>query len=128
MSYATPEQLRAATGVEFELRTDEVLQAALDAATTEIDSYRPAGELAPEALPVLRHHCQVLGRLNLYRDQALDATHPVVREAIETRRWLRLLAGGQVALPQGDDTTGGTGAEWSSSGTVWGRDAEGGLS
>jgi phage gp36-like protein len=127
VSYATPEQLRLQTGVEFELRLDDALQAALDDASQEIDSYRPAGSLSAEALDVLRLHCIRLARLGMYPDQALDETHPVLREARATRRWLGMLASGQVRLPAGDDSSGGTGAEWSSFGTVWGRDAGGGL-
>jgi phage gp36-like protein len=127
VSYATPEQLRLQTGVEFELRTDDALQAALDDASQEIDSYRPAGSLSAEALDVLRLHCIRLARLGMYPDQALDQTHPVLRDALATRRWLVLLAKDDVHLPAGDDSSGGTGAEWSSFGTVWGRDSSGGL-
>ena len=131
MSYATVEALRARYGTEIEARTDEDLAAALVEGGRIIDSWRPAGDLSAAALDVLGGHQMILARRALYPEQALDETHPIIRDASETLRWLVALAAGRVHLPTGapGDTTasGGTGAAWSTVPTVWGRGDGGGL-
>ena len=132
MSYATPDQLRARfrKGIdqdEFALRDDADLQQALDAATNEIDSYRPAGVPAPEALVVLADKCLMLARMLVNQDQALGAEHPIVRDGNRVLGWLKDLSRGAVHLPTGAGDSGGTGASWSSTPTVFGRRTGGGL-
>ncbi|WP_295579438.1 hypothetical protein [uncultured Lamprocystis sp.] len=88
---------------EFTLRTDADLSAALESAASEIDRWRPAGLLSAAATAVLRDVSMTLARMLIHQDQALDVAHPIVREALEARAWLRALAAGTVRLP--DDAT-----------------------
>jgi phage gp36-like protein len=133
MPYATPTELRARftrdEDDEFAALADSELLTALEAATAEIDSYRPAAELSAAGTAVLKEKCLVLARMLVHRDAALEAIHPIVRDARAVRDWLRDLAAGRARLPAGDGsgTSGGTGAEWTAIPTVWGRGAGGGL-
>lgn len=131
-TYATVDDLRAAPwGLTFELALDETLEQALQSGADEIDSHRPGDLDEPtgeRALAVLKRHNLTLARLALHPDQALDATHPVVREATATRAWLLRWSQGQVHLPvDAAPAGGGTGAAYTSGGTVWGRGDGGGL-
>lgn len=133
MSYATPIELRdryrqgALLTDEFALRLDTDLVRALQAAADEIDSYRPQGELATEATAILRDKSLTLARMLLHQDEALGPEHPIIRDAEAVRAWLLLLARGTVRLPAGPGASGGSGAEWQSVPTVWGRGDGGGL-
>lgn len=94
MSYATPAELRDRyrVGIDqdaFALRDDADLQAALDSASAEIDSWLPQGARSAAALAILRDKCLTLARMLLAQDQALDAAHPIVRDALAVRTWLR---------------------------------------
>lgn len=108
MAYATASELRdryrtGETGTdEFELRSDGDLEQALAAASAEIDSYRPQGDLSPEGLDILRDKAMTLARMLAYQDQPLDDAHPVVRDGKSVRGWLVLLARGAVQLPVAD--------------------------
>lgn len=103
MSYATVMQLRdrfTRNGDdEFALREDEELALALTAASSEIDSYRPAGPLSVAAADILREKCLTLARMLAHQDEALDDAHPIVRDAKSVRHWLDLLARKQIELP-----------------------------
>lgn len=103
MIYGTIAAFRAtftSSGVdEFVTRSDEDLQEALGAASAELDSYIATPILSEKALDVLTRKCYFLARLFVYKDQALDVTHPVVREAENVRRWLRYFSEGRVSLP-----------------------------
>lgn len=105
MAYATAGQLRERYFVgpsrddEFALRTDADLDAALAAASAEIDSYRQAGTPGAAALAILQDKCLILARMFAHQDQALDDAHPIVRDAKAVRSWLAMLAKGQVVLP-----------------------------
>lgn len=132
MSYATPTELRArylqGTVDEFAARADTELARALQAASSEIDSYRPAADLTAAALQVLKDKCMTLARMFAHQDAALDESHPIVRDAQRVLDWLLNLSRGVVHLPAGDGTTsGGTGAAWDCTPTVWGRGTGGGL-
>jgi phage gp36-like protein len=106
MSYATVAELRARYLQEgtdpFASRSDAELGQALDGASGEIDSWRPQGEPSAAALMVLKDKCLTLARLLAYPDAALDETHPIVREALAVRAWLRALSTGAVQLPSSD--------------------------
>ena len=131
MSYATPTELRERfmreMTDEFVTRPDAELQQALDAASREIDSYRPAGTLSTAAAGVLTEQCLVLARLLVHNDAALDGSHPIVRDARAVREWLRDLARGTARLPDDTDASAGSGAQWAVNPTVWGRGEDGGL-
>lgn len=131
MSYATPAEMRARFRSrdedEFGLHSDAELQTALTAASRELDSYRPAGTLAPEGLLILAEKTLVLARMLVYQDQALGAEHPIVRDGQRILDWADKLARGELSLPAGSDASGGTGAAWNSTPTVWGRGPEAGL-
>jgi phage gp36-like protein len=132
MAYATAAELRERyrQGIdtdEFTEREDGELDLALQAAADEIDSYRPAGELTAAATAILRDKSLTLARMLAHQDAALDLVHPIVRDAQAVRDWLLLLARGVVHLPQADAASGGSGAEWQSVPTVWGRGDGGGL-
>lgn len=99
--YATVAGLRARYGTEFEAATDNALAEALTEAARIIDSWRPAEALSAAAVDVLAGHQLILARRALYPDQALDETHPIIRDARETLRWLEALAAGRVLLPGG---------------------------
>jgi phage gp36-like protein len=108
MPYATPAELRARYAQdldrdEFALHSDAQLGEALAAAGAEIDAWRPPGRLGTAALAVLRHQCLTLARMLAHQDQPLDAVHPIVREGLAVREWLRALAVGKVALPAAAD-------------------------
>lgn len=87
---------------EFITRTDAYLEEALESASAEIDSYLPRTQLSAQAILIVTRKCYLLARLFVYKDQALDQTHPVIREAENVRKWLRYLSQGTVTLP-GDD-------------------------
>ena len=128
MTWATVAELRARFGTEFDSRADEDLSPALDAASLEIDSERPPRPVSAAGARVLKEKCLILARLHLYPDQALDDTHPVVREALGVRGWLKRLASGAVVLPSDQaEVAAESGAEWGSVPTVWGRGEGGGL-
>lgn len=110
MSYATAEQLRdryrqGIDGDEFAARDDADLEQALAAAAEEIDSWRPAGSLSAADLDVLRGKALPLARAYVYKDHALDPTHPVISDAAAARAWLRALAAGFVRLPSAQVAT-----------------------
>jgi len=104
MAYATPAELRDAYRVgldrdELAHRDDADLARALERASAEIDSWRPAGDLSTADLAVLKSKVYPLARDLLYHDQALAPEHPVRAEAAAARRWLQALAAGGVRLP-----------------------------
>lgn len=108
MAYATAAQLRArylqaSAGVdEFAAHDDAHLDRALAAATAEIDSWRPPGTLSDAATTILTDKCLTMARMIAQQDAALDETHPIVREALAVRDWLKALAAGRVSLPADD--------------------------
>ena len=108
MSYITTSQLRdryTQAGVdEFDALSDVELAQCIDAASTEIDSIRPPGTLGVAATAVVQGHCYTLARQYAHKDDALDALHPVTRDADASRVWLWALAQFIVHLP-GDDPT-----------------------
>ena len=112
MPYATAAALRTRYRRgdldEFAAVADADLDQALTAASDEIDTWRPAGELGTAALAVLAGQCLPLARLHVYGDSALDPSHPIVREALAVRAWLKALAAGQVCLPSEPDGTAAT--------------------
>jgi phage gp36-like protein len=130
--YATASALRARyrqglDGVdEFAHREDADLEAALTAASAEIDRWRPEGAIGAAAAAVLSDVCVTLARLLAHQDQALAAEHPIVREAREARAWLKALAEGRVRLPA-ESASSDSGATWDATPTVWGRGTGGGL-
>jgi phage gp36-like protein len=103
MSYASADALRdryLRNGQdEFALRADEDLDQGLQAATAEIDSYLPSGPHALAALPILADKCLTLARMLVHQDDALDVSHPIVRDGLAVRAWLVLVARGVVLLP-----------------------------
>lgn len=105
MAYATAAELReryrqGLAGVdEFAHRDDADLDQALTAASAEIDSWRPLGAVSLAAAAVLKDKCLILARMLIHQDEALGDDHPVVRDGLEVRRWLRALAAGTVQLP-----------------------------
>jgi len=105
MAYATAAELRTRyrqglDGIdEFAEREDADLTQALEAASTEIDSWRPQGSVGTAALAVLRDRALTLARMLVYRAQVVDPDHPIVRDAMDVRDWLRRLAAGTVHLP-----------------------------
>lgn len=102
MAYATAADLRLRYTIdsdEFELRDDESLDRALLAASDEIDSWRPPGTLGIAALDVIKDKTLTLGRMLVYQNEALDGSHPIVRDGMAVRAWLRALAAGTVQLP-----------------------------
>lgn len=102
MAYATAAELRLRYTVdmdEFESREDAMLDRALAAASAEIDSWRPPGTPGTAALAVLTDKALTLGRMLVYQNEALDDGHPIVREGLAVRAWLRALAAGTVQLP-----------------------------
>lgn len=108
-AYATPADLRARYAQdeqrdEFAQHTDAHLAAALHAASAEIDSWRPSGELSTAARAVLAVKCLTLARMIVHQDHDLDATHPIVRDGLAVRDWLKAVAARRVALPS-DVTT-----------------------
>lgn len=112
MAYATAAELRSRylqgpAGVdEFATRDDVDLDQALTAASAEIDSWRPLGLVSLAAADVLKDKCLILARMVIHQEEALDESHPIVRDAIEVRRWLRALAAGTVQLPGDDESAG----------------------
>lgn len=108
MVYATATQLRARyrrsldDADEFAAHDDAHLERALAAAASELDSWRPAGVLSDAATAVLTDKCLTLARLHAHQDAALDESHPIVREALAVRDWLKALAAGRVVLPAAD--------------------------
>ncbi|MFZ1574443.1 MAG: hypothetical protein WAT36_04250, partial [Chromatiaceae bacterium] len=101
MSYASPAELRARFAQdrdperdEFLTHSDAHLAAALTAASAEIDSWRPAGDLGTAARAVLHDKCLTLARLLVHQDQPLEELHPIVREGLAVRAWLKALANG----------------------------------
>jgi phage gp36-like protein len=115
MAYAVAAELRARyrqgiAGIdELANRTDADLNQALVAASAEIDRWRPAGELGADASAVLRDVCLILGRMLAHQDEALGEDHPIVRDAIAARAWLRALAAGSVRLPVDEVAADGSG-------------------
>lgn len=126
MSYATPAELRAEYANEmrdeFESRSDDELQRALDRASSTIDRYRPsttmapggnyqamrrvnieryhpAETLSPAALDMLRGVCLPIARAIVHGDLPLEESHPIVRDYREAMAWLKQLASGLVSLP-----------------------------
>lgn len=101
--YATAAEIRTRyqrSGVdEFASFSDADLTQSLTAASAEIDSYRPAGGLSVTAEGVLRDKALTLARMLAHQDQALDDTHPIVRDGLAVRDWLNLLARGIISLP-----------------------------
>jgi len=106
MPYATVTELRTRYTRDgqdpFADYDDADLAQALAGASGEIDSWRPQGELSTAALVVLKDKCLTLARLLVYADAALNETHPIVREALAVRAWLRALSTGAVQLPSSD--------------------------
>ncbi len=78
--------------------TDAHLSAALTAASAEIDSWRRPGSLSTDALAIVRDKCMVLARMLAHQDHALDDVHPIVRDGLAVRDWLRAVAAGRVLL------------------------------
>lgn len=104
MAYANAAELRARYRVgidrdEFAARDDADLTQALAAASAEVDSWRPPGTPGIAARAILAEKTLTLGRMLVYQDQALDESHPVVRDGLAVRAWLRALAAGAVQLP-----------------------------
>lgn len=110
MPYATVAELRARYTRDgqdpFAEYADADLAQALASASAEIDSWCPQITLGTAALAVLNDKCLTMSRLAVYGDSALDATHPIVRDALAVRDWLKALSRGQVLLPA--DATAGT--------------------
>jgi hypothetical protein len=111
--YATPLDLRdrfrrGIDGDEFALLSDEDLAGALTGASSEIDSWRKPGVLGIDALLILKEKCLILARLLANKDQALDSSHPVVRDAQEVRAWLKALLRNPELLPSAENTAVGT--------------------
>lgn len=112
MAYATPAELRAryrkgldSDQDEFALREDADLAQALEAASSEIDSYRPqGGPVSVVAASILRDKAMALARMLLYQDQNIEEGHPIVREALAVRAWLMLLGRGTIRLPADAET------------------------
>ena len=105
MPYASSAELRArySQGLdgadEFAEREDADLDQALTAASTEIDSWRPQGVIGSAAVAILRDKAMTLARMLVYQAQTVDPDHPIVRDAMDVRDWLRRLATGTVHLP-----------------------------
>jgi len=105
MAYASAAELRTRyrQGLEgtdeFAEREDADLDQALAAASTEIDSWRPQGVVGAAGVAILRDKAMTLARMLVYQAQIVDPDHPIVREAMEVRDWLRRLASGSVHLP-----------------------------
>ena len=101
--YAAPEQLRnrfqQGDVDEFALRTDEELEQALLSASYEIDSYRGTTIISAAGELILADKCLTLARMIANQDQALDITHPMIREATAVRDWLQLWSKKVVNLP-----------------------------
>lgn len=104
MAYTTASALReryrrGLDGDEFAGRDDADLEQAIAAASAEIDRWRPAGALTAADLAVLADVALPLARQAMYKESALDSTHPIVVDAANARAWLRALAAGTVRLP-----------------------------
>lgn len=103
MAYASVAELREryAQDVnrdEFGHHTDEHLAQALRAASAEIDSWRRPGSLGPAAAAIVHDKCLALARMLAHQDHPLDAVHPIVRDGVAVRDWLRAVAAGRVLL------------------------------
>lgn len=88
---------------EFAHLDDADIDQALSAASAEIDSWRPAGTFSVAAAAIIADKTLTLARMLAHQDSPLDDSHPVVRDAMEVRAWLKALAAGRVSLPA--DTT-----------------------
>lgn len=107
MSYASVQQLRERyrSGIDlgFVQLDDSDLEEALRSASSEIDSWRPAGALSEAALDVLADKAMTLARMLAHKNDPLSTEHPIVRDGMAVRKWLEALASGRVLLPS--DTT-----------------------
>ena len=112
MSYAVAAELRARYAQdplrdEFAAHADAHLDQALAAASAEIDSWRPPVALGVAATAVLKDKCLTLARMLAHQDQPLEASHPIVREGLAVRAWLKALSAGAVRLPADPDAAAG---------------------
>jgi phage gp36-like protein len=109
MAYATAQQMRdryrqGIGGIdEFALNEDSDLEQAIAEASSEVDRWRPAGDLTLESIAIVRDVVLSIARMLAHRDHALGDEHPIVRDAAESRAWLRALADGKVVLSIEDD-------------------------
>ena len=114
MPYASVAELRAryareADYDEFSHHSDAHLGQALAAASQEIDSWRPPGALGALDTPILAEKALTLARMLAHQDgPILDPGHPIVRDGLAVRDWLKALAAGRVRLPGGTDQSGQT--------------------
>jgi phage gp36-like protein len=120
--YGTAQALRDRfrTGIDrddFARLDDADLEQALTSASSEINSWVPGGAaLTPEDITVLTDKALVLARMLAHHDSALSQEHPIVRDAMAVRTWLKALARGAVKLPSDRDTD-ATGAATIAAGT-----------
>jgi phage gp36-like protein len=103
VTYATPLELRDRYRRddvdEFAHIGDTDLAQALVAASAEVDSWLPGGDLSSEDTAVIKDKALTLARMLAHQDSALSVEHPIVRDAKEVRDWLKALAAGRVKLP-----------------------------